>query len=165
VKHLKYFKYLCHHKWYVFKECWRLGISWRGLIHDWSKFLPSEWFPYVEYFYGDFGINNKCPAKWVEHPYEKINCSIVSRNFDIAWLYHQKRNKHHWQYWVLLQDSEETKYLEIPQKHLLEMAADWIGASKTIRGKDAKAIEWYNKVKEQTFLNEKTRIKFERLLK
>ena len=25
---------------------------WQAIIHDWTKFLPCEWFPYVQRFYG-----------------------------------------------------------------------------------------------------------------
>jgi hypothetical protein len=51
-KHWNYFKYILKHKYYCFIECWKLGIPWRGIVHDLSKFRPCEWFPYVEYFYG-----------------------------------------------------------------------------------------------------------------
>ena len=34
--------------WYVFVECAKRGILWRGLIHDWSKILPSEFVPYYK---------------------------------------------------------------------------------------------------------------------
>lgn len=35
-----------HHKWLVMKHCFRLGLYWRGLTHDLSKYMPSE-FAYV----------------------------------------------------------------------------------------------------------------------
>lgn len=31
-----------HHKWLVMKHCFRLGLYWRGLTHDLSKYMPSE---------------------------------------------------------------------------------------------------------------------------
>lgn len=52
-KHWKYLKYVVRHKWYVFLACRQLGVPlWQSIIHDWTKFLPREWFPYVRYFYG-----------------------------------------------------------------------------------------------------------------
>ena len=51
MKLLKYLKYVIKHKWYTFVECCRLGIPWLGIIHDLSKFLPSELFTYAEWFY------------------------------------------------------------------------------------------------------------------
>lgn len=86
--HLQYLGYVVRHKWLVFVECCRLGIPWQGLIHDWSKFLPSEWFSYVGYFYG-----------------EKDEAA-----FDLAWLLHQKRNPHHWQWWVMNEDNPAARY-------------------------------------------------------
>jgi hypothetical protein len=34
----------------------------------------------------------------------------VQADFDLAWLYHQKRNKHHWQFFVLLNDNPSEDY-------------------------------------------------------
>lgn len=59
MKHLKYLSYILRHKWYVFVECCKRGIYWRGFMHDMSKFLPSQWFPYVNYFYGKKGSDIK----------------------------------------------------------------------------------------------------------
>ena len=35
-------KTVTKHKWLVFKLCCRAGIPWRGFMHDWSKFSPTE---------------------------------------------------------------------------------------------------------------------------
>ena len=70
-KYLKYFNYVIKHKWFVFLECWKAGIIWQGIVHDLSKLLPSEFFPYSIYFYGN---------------------SKNDKEFDNAWLLHQKRN-------------------------------------------------------------------------
>ena len=51
MKHLKYLCYVLRHKWYVFIECCKLGIPVRGLVHDLSKFRPSEWFPYANFIH------------------------------------------------------------------------------------------------------------------
>ena len=50
----KYLKAVLKHKWFVFIECRKLGIPWLGVIHDLSKFLPSEFIPYARYFYGPY---------------------------------------------------------------------------------------------------------------
>ena len=52
-KYFKYFHYIIRHKWFVFLECYKEGIIWRGITHDLSKFLPSEFFPYANHFYGE----------------------------------------------------------------------------------------------------------------
>ena len=127
-KHLKYLRYIILHKWYVAMECFKFGLYWRGIKHDWSKFLPSEWFPYVESFYGNrsgFGVKEK---------------------FDKAWLLHQHRNSHHWQHHILREDSGATKILQMPYEDALEMYCDWVGAGRAITGKKD-VREWYGKIR------------------
>lgn len=160
MKHWQYLKYMIRHKWYVTVECFKMGLYWRGLVHDLSKFLPSEWKPYLDYFYGDYGVKNNCPAKWLDK-----KCCEVKQKYDEAWLFHQHRNRHHWQYWLLRLDEGGERALDIPDHYLKEMAADWIGASKAIRGKDAKAWDWYEHVQDKTILSPETKRKFELLLR
>jgi len=56
MKYLKYLKYILKHKWYVMIECFKNGLIWRGLMHDLSKFLPSEFIPYANFFYGNNNV-------------------------------------------------------------------------------------------------------------
>jgi hypothetical protein len=61
-KHLRYLSYVVCHKWFVFVAGLKTGAPfWRLLIHDWSKFMPSEWRPYVLSFYGPGGYANRPP--------------------------------------------------------------------------------------------------------
>lgn len=113
--HLKYLSYVLRHKWYVFAECCKLGIPLQGIIHDWSKFLPSEWFPYVAYFYGG-PHRSLAEFSGYEKAYfwdavRRVSKEEVGQRFDLAWLLHQKRNPHHWQFWVLMEDSPSARYL------------------------------------------------------
>jgi hypothetical protein len=158
LKHFKYLSYVLRHKWFVFVECCKHGIAWRGIIHDASKFLPSEWFPYVENFYGEFGYKYNSPAKWTM----PICCKVKS-DFDLAWLHHQKRNKHHWQWWILQNDTDGLTIIDMPLKYRKEMLADWIGAGIAITGKrDIK--EWYFKNKEKIQIHPNTRAWIEQQL-
>jgi hypothetical protein len=160
MKHWKYLKYLLKHKWYVAVECWKRGLYLHAITHDLSKFRPSEWLPYAQYFYGTW--NRIEPDDFVYW----MGRDKVQRPFDVAWLKHQHRNKHHWQHWVLKEDEGRTKALAIPHKVILQMACDWIGASKAIRGKDANAKEWYEKVHVgmQMFMDDGSREFFEKLI-
>jgi len=160
-KHFQYFWYVVRHKWFVFVECCKLGIPWRGIVHDLSKFRWSEWKPYVDFFYGECGV------KWEK---ERIGCGDeieanrrVHKAFDRAWLLHQHRNPHHWQYWLLREDNGETKTIGIPFPVLKEMVADWRGAGRAITGKDD-VKEWYEKNKEKIVLDELDRIQVEDLI-
>lgn len=49
--HLRYASYVARHKWFVLMAGLKTGAPlWRLLIHDWTKLLPCEWFPYVRAF-------------------------------------------------------------------------------------------------------------------
>jgi uncharacterized protein DUF5662 len=128
MRHWRYAKYLARHKWFVFVAGLRLGVPlWRLIIHDWSKLLPCEWFPYVKSFYG-----------------LQPRSDSTKRAFDQAWLHHQHFNPHHWQHWVLREDSGDTKLLEMPENFVREMVADWCGAGRAITGKWEVGV-WYRK--------------------
>ena len=141
-RHIAYLKYVLRHKWFVFVAGRKLGLGfWQLLIHDWHKFLPSEWFPYARTFYKPDGS-----SQYVE-----------SDEFARAWNLHQKRGKHHWQHWMLTWDRGETVALEMPEKYAFEMVADWLGAGRAITGKWG-AREWYQKNKEKMNLHMFTKL-------
>lgn len=150
-KHLKYLNYLLRHKYFVFVAGLQLKVLlWRLIIHDWSKFLPCEWFAYAEYFYGK--------QSSVENGIKQL------KDFDSSWNHHQKRNKHHFQYWVLIEDTGGIKPLRMPEKYVREMASDWLGAGHAITGK-WEAWDYYQKNKENTLLHPETRELLEKLLR
>lgn len=146
--HLKYLSYVLRHKWFVFLACRELGIPWLGIIHDWSKFRPDEWVPYVKYFYERPGTVRDESGYY--KPYD-----TGAPDFDYAWLLHQKRNKHHWQWWVLPCDEDGVKVLPIPDKYRREMLADWKGAGQA-QGTPNTA-HWYTKNSHKLQLHPETR--------
>lgn len=163
MKHWRYLKYVLRHKWYVFVECCKLGIPWRGIVHDLSKFRRSEWKAYAQYFYGDNNHGLTCftissdglsgpPWGWK-----------IEDRFDLAWLLHQHRNPHHWQYWLLREDDGGTKCIPMPDQYVREMVADWRGAGKAIHGKDDTSA-WYAKNKTKIVLHPETRRRVHELL-
>lgn len=105
--HWLYLKYVARHKWYVLLAGRKTGAPlWRLLIHDASKFLPCEWFPYVRKFYGSPPSLN--PAYWSPQAREDDAAlwkAAVQIEFDRAWLHHQHANPHHWQHWCLMNDA------------------------------------------------------------
>ncbi len=127
MKYIKYLRYLLRHKWYVMIECFREGLIWRGLMHDLSKFLPSEIIPYTNFFYGKKGDDIK--SKRDKTGYYKPT-DTGDKAFDFAWLLHQKRNRHHWQWWILPEDEGGVKVLPMTDEYRREMICDWIGAGK-----------------------------------
>ncbi len=153
-EYIKYLKYVLRHKKFVAKECFAIGRYWRGITHDLSKFLPDEFIPYAKYFYGNY-------PSWEETkrlPYYsyKNTKEGVSEAFDIAWLKHIHRNKHHWQYWILREDCGGRKILKMPRQYEDEMVCDWHGAGLAINGKKD-TITWYKKNSKTMILNKYTK--------
>ena len=148
-RHFAYLRYVLRHKWFVFVAGRRIKAPlWRTIIHDWSKFLSSEWGPYAWTFYKEDGT-----SRYIETP-----------EFNYAWNHHQKRNKHHWQYWLLQMDRGDVIPLEMPTKYISEMVADWMGAGRAITGR-WECQEWYEANKDKMILNYQTRIYVESLLR
>jgi len=150
MKYFKYLRYLIKHKWFVMIECFKVGLYWRGIVHDMSKLFPSEFFPYVNFFY----CKNPTVDRNITTGYKPYNTG--DKEFDFAWLLHQKRNKHHWQWWVLPKDDGTIKVFEMPHKYRLEMLCDWNGAGKA-QGKGDNTKKWYKENKDKMKLHFKTR--------
>jgi hypothetical protein len=121
------------HKWFVLLAAYRMfPISapyWRLLIHDWTKFMPCEAIPYARWFYG-----------------KKHN----EEEFAYAWLHHQNYNQHHWEFWVSRSghnsDNGVDGSLDMPTAAIIEMVADWFGASRAYSGKwPDKDWAWFHK--------------------
>lgn len=164
-KHWLYFKYLMRHKYFVFVAGRKTGVSlWRLIIHDWSKFLPCEWLPYVRNFYGDYNWYTLVDSTLKYQPgFTGRGMAQVRAEFDRAWLHHQHANPHHWQHWNLREDSGALKLLEMPSHFAREMVADWMGAGRAITGK-WEAAAWYESNRSKIKLEKGTRSFVEALL-
>lgn len=165
-KHFDYLAYVLRHKWFVFLACLKYGeplLIWRGLIHDWHKFLPSEWGPYVDNFYGNYPLYKDIGNYQRTYYGDKWTKEWVDRRFDVAWLLHQHRGPHHWQHWILREDSGGVKCIEMPRAYVLEMVADWRGAGRAITGKD-ETEAWYKDNWKNMILHPNTREQVEKLL-
>jgi hypothetical protein len=152
MKYLLFLNYLIHHKWYVFLECCRYGVPWRGICHDISKFLPGEFTAYANYYYDNFAGREATisPMSLEVSPYYP------------AWLIHQQRNRHHWQGWILHQENSNMTVIPMPDQYIKEMVADWRGAGKAQGQPDTMA--WYKDNRDNIVLHAATRIKVEQLL-
>jgi hypothetical protein len=152
---LPYLWYVLKHRWFVMVECWRCGLWWQGIVHDLSKFRPDEFVPYAEHFHGP-----KRKAWRDKTGYYKPT-DTGDPAFDFAWLLHQKRNDHHWQWWVLPEDAGGVKILRMSAPARTEMLCDWIGASRAqghggMEGK-AGVRAWYRKNGKKMQLEAETR--------
>jgi hypothetical protein len=157
MKFVKYASYVLRHKWFVLVGCFKMGLYWRGLTHDISKMFPSEWFPYANFFYG---VKSK-PVRDKTGYYKPTDTG--DKEFDFAWLLHQKRNDHHWQWWVLPEDDGGEKVLPMSHEATLEMVCDWRGAGMA-QGHGIDSIPWYTKNKDKMRLHPRTRAHVELLI-
>ena len=117
------------------------------LDHDKSKDQQDEYDAYDRYFYG----GNKS--------YQ------VVQDFNYAWLLHIHRNPHHWQYWVLVNDSpdEGIVALDMPYEYIVEMICDWWAFSWK-QDKLDEIFGWYDQHKAYMKLSDKTRKEVEDIL-
>ncbi len=106
------------HKHKVFIHCVKCGIPFRGIVHDLSKYSPTELFESVKYYQGNRSPISICRRE-----------NGVSR----AWLHHKGRNKHHIEYW---QDDDCDIHPLMPYKFSVECVCDKLAATKTYNGKD-----------------------------
>lgn len=143
------------HKYFVAIECFKVGLYWRGIKHDWHKFLPSEWFPYVNHFYG---LPNGSISKGRDSTGYYGAGKTGEEKFDFAWLLHQKRADHHWQWYILQLDDGGIKIFPMSDDSRLEMLCDWCGASKAQKkGGWLGAKIWYRANHDKMILHKNTR--------
>jgi len=119
--------------------CFKVGLFWRGITHDLSKLRPSEFFPYANFFSGD------PKSKRDKTGYYKPT-DTGHDGFDWAWFRHQKRNDHHWQWWVT---PDESGGVARPMSSAAreEMLCDWKGAGRAQGMPDTEAWFWANRQK------------------
>ena len=158
-QYIQYLKYVLRHKWYVMEACFNEGLYWQGIVHDLSKFRPSEFIPYARHFHNPDGSKKQVRGKT---GYYKPTDTGDS-DFDFAWFLHQKRNRHHWQYWMIPTDDGNMVALPMQYRYVIEMVCDWAGAGKAqgfVSPKENKLLEtraWYAKNKDKMVLHHTTR--------
>lgn len=152
-RYIAYFKTVMRHKKFVFQECLKLNIPiFIAIFHDWDKFLPDEFIPYAKTFNNEDGS-----PKSIRDKSGYYAAALIKENaFDMAWLLHQKRNKHHWQWWILPLDDGGFKAMPMSELYRKEMLADWRGAGRAYGNPDT--LAWYTKNKDNMQLHPQTRI-------
>ena len=126
-KVIKHIILVLKHKWVVFKLCCRVGLVWRRLVHDISKFTPTEFFESAKYYVG-----TRSPV--VE--------ARKSKGYSNAYFHHMGRNMHHFKYW---QDMELPEVaIVIPYKYVVEMVCDNLAAGIVYNGKNWRQDTQYN---------------------
>lgn len=147
----KHFCTIVKHRRLVRKGCFAIGLYKQGLMHDLSKFSPTEFRVGLKYFQGTRSPNNA----------EREDIGYSS-----AWLHHKGRNKHHYEYWIDYnpvykgEGNDIMVPVKMPDKYIAEMLMDRIAASKVYRGEkytDKDPLDYYYMGTHKAPLHEYTR--------
>ena len=132
-----HFKTITRHKILVAKGCFKLGLYYQGIMHDMSKYSPTEFLVGVKYYQGTASPNN---------------AERMEEGISMSWLHHKGRNKHHFEYWIdySMPGSEGPLLIgmKMPLRYVVEMFMDRIAASKTYQGEAYRnwhPLEYYEK--------------------
>lgn len=130
-----HFKTITYHKLLVAQGCFRIGLYRQGILHDLSKYSPTEFLIGAKCFQGTRSPNNAEREK---------------TGYSTAWMHHKGRNRHHYEYWQDYSTAPEKRGcmvpVRMPDRYLAEMIMDRIAASKVYKGKtytDAAPLEYY----------------------
>ena len=132
-----------HRKW-VRKYCFLVGIPWRGIKHDLSKYSPTEFFESARYWIGTGS---------------PINEAKEENGVSYAWMHHKGRNSHHYEYWMDNFDDGGIARL-MPKDDFTELVCDYLGAARAYLGDKFsyhKEKEWWANKREKTSMNEQNK--------
>lgn len=125
-------KIQAHRKW-VRHYCFGLGLYKQGLLHDLSKYSPTEFFESVKYYQGTSS---------------PIDASKAENGYSMAWFHHRGRNLHHHVMWIDNFDETGGTPLLMPYKYFAEMICDYLAAGRAYMGDkfSFKAeLDWWEK--------------------
>lgn len=137
------------------KECFKVGLYRQGLLHDLSKYSPTEFLVGCRYYQGNRSPNN---------------AEREATGYSKAWLHHKGRNKHHYEYWIDYSTKEIKGGMApapMPKKYVVEMLMDRIAACKIYNGKSYTTKDpliYYSKGKEHAPIHPDTKKLLEELL-
>ena len=162
MKFFKHLKVVIKHKHFVFLNACKMGIPWTGLIHDLSKFTPTEFLLSARYYLGDESPTIK----------EREFCD----GFSYVCAHHTGRNKHHWQYWIdydVASSKDKGKEhsgmtgMKMPVRYVCEMFIDRVSASKNYQKDkytDESPLVYYQRGIDHYMIHEDTAALLEYLL-
>ena len=79
-------KTITEHKLLVMRHCFKIGLYRQGIMHDLSKYMPSELL--MGFMYYDDGKSSP------------NNGERRDKGYSYAWMHHKGRNRHHFEYWT-----------------------------------------------------------------
>ena len=142
------------HRRMVMYHAFKVGIPMRGILHDLSKYSPSEFFCGVKYYTDGSRSPNETERE--------------DKGYSAAWMHHKGRNKHHFEYWVDFNSKEKCQVpVKMPLVYVKEMFCDRVAASKIYQKEkytDSHPIEYFNRAKEKRIIHQQTSDLLEKLL-
>ncbi len=151
-----HFQTITRHKLLVMKYCFQVGLYWQGLVHDLSKYSPTEFWRGARYYQGDHSPNDQ---ERREH------------GFSLAWMHHKGRNKHHYEYWTDYQlgaPAGTMAGVKMPLRYVVEMFCDRVAAAQIYNGprytRDI-PLNYFLKGKEHMNIHPETQALLEKLLR
>lgn len=129
---------IVRHKYWVMHYCFKARLYKQGILHDLSKFTPTEFIESVKYYNGTRSPIEVCKEK---------------NGMSFAWLHHKGLNPHHYEYWQDRFDSG-TMHIKMPYKYAIEMICDNLAASRAYNANAGKkftykgVFDWWNSIKD-----------------
>lgn len=149
-----HFKTITKHRHKVIAHCAKAGIFWQGLLHDLSKYSPTEFIPGVKFCTG-----TRSPNEGEREAY----------GYSLAWMHHKGRNRHHFEYWTDYNPKiRQVQPVKMPLRYVVEMFCDRVAASKTYQGKNYKpdsALQYFLGGKTHRKIHPETSELLEKLLR
>lgn len=150
---INHFLTITRHRHQVIKNCFKAGIPLRGLLHDLSKYTPTEFIAGARFYQG-----SRSPNEGEREAY----------GYSKAWIHHKGINKHHFEHWT--DYNPKTRKIEgapMPIKYVIEMFCDRVAASKIYMGNkydDSSALMYFEKSKKTRMIHKRTSDMLEYLL-
>ena len=148
-----HFRTITRHRHKVIAHCKKAGILRQGLLHDLSKYSPTEFFPGVRFYQG-----TRSPNEAEREAY----------GHSLAWMHHKGRNKHHFEYWTDYYPPTKTvQPVKMPLKYVAEMFCDRVAAGKIYQGSkytDRSPLEYFLGGKARRVIHPETSEMIEKLL-
>lgn len=158
-KALGHFRTITEHKIQVMRHCFAVGLYYQGIMHDMSKYMPSEFLMGCKYYQGGKRSPN--------------NGEREDKGYSFAWMHHKGRNRHHFEFWTdysqyVKPGENPVVPVRMPRKYVVEMLMDRIAASK-IYLKDQytqhEPLKYYQRGRGHYLMHPKTARELERMLK
>lgn len=140
-----HFKTITSHKLLVMQYCFRVGLIRQGLMHDMSKYSPTEFLVGAKYYSGTRSPNA---------------AEREELGYSTAWMHHKGRNRHHLEYWTDYGVNTSNMVGQpMPTKYMVELCLDRIAACRIYNGKrytDRDPLDYLEKSRDSRLMHPQT---------